>query len=149
MKSSKIRIALLCVGVAVASSTAYWLGTQRLQPAQAVSAAAPNARVVLYYRNPMGLPDTSPVPKKDSMGMDYVPVYADDEAAAVHVGQRRDVAQQVLALPAGNVVPQIAPAFPLEALVFLRKALAQQMLKLLRVHGRLTLPPVRRESAGS
>jgi Cu(I)/Ag(I) efflux system membrane fusion protein len=23
----------------------------------------------------MGLPDTSPVPKKDSMGMDYVPVY--------------------------------------------------------------------------
>ena len=27
---------------------------------------------VLYYRNPMGLPDTSPVPKKDSMGMDYI-----------------------------------------------------------------------------
>ena len=31
---------------------------------------------ILYYRNPMGLPDTSPVPKKDSMGMDYLPVYA-------------------------------------------------------------------------
>jgi Cu(I)/Ag(I) efflux system membrane fusion protein len=30
---------------------------------------------ILYYRNPMGLPDTSPVPKKDSMGMDYLPVY--------------------------------------------------------------------------
>src|SRR5436190_5923136 len=26
----------------------------------------------------MGLPDTSPVPKKDSMGMDYIPVYADE-----------------------------------------------------------------------
>src|SRR5258705_6519969 len=25
---------------------------------------------ILYYRNPMGLPDTSPTPKKDSMGMD-------------------------------------------------------------------------------
>ncbi len=36
-------------------------------------------RKVLYYRNPMGLPDTSPVPKKDSMGMDYIPVYADEE----------------------------------------------------------------------
>ncbi len=38
-------------------------------------------RKVLYYRNPMGLPDTSPTPKKDSMGMDYIPVYAgeDDE----------------------------------------------------------------------
>lgn len=30
---------------------------------------------IRYYRNPMGLPDTSPVPKKDSMGMDYLPVY--------------------------------------------------------------------------
>ncbi len=30
---------------------------------------------ILYYRNPMGLPDTSPVPKKDSMGMDYLPVF--------------------------------------------------------------------------
>ena len=39
-------------------------------------------RKVLYYRNPMGLPDTSPVPKKDSMGMDYIPVYAGEEAPA-------------------------------------------------------------------
>ena len=39
--------------------------------------AAPEAeQTVLYYRNPMGLPDTSPVPKQDSMGMDYIPVYA-------------------------------------------------------------------------
>lgn len=35
-------------------------------------------RDILYYRNPMGLPDTSPTPKKDSMGMDYIPVYADE-----------------------------------------------------------------------
>ena len=40
---------------------------------------APASRRVLYYRNPMGLPDTSPTPKKDSMGMDYVPVYEGDE----------------------------------------------------------------------
>jgi membrane fusion protein, copper/silver efflux system len=39
-----------------------------------------NARgKVLYYRNPMGLPDTSPVPKKDWMGMDYIPVYEGEE----------------------------------------------------------------------
>ena len=36
-------------------------------------------RKILYYRNPMGLPDTSPVPKKDSMGMDYIAVYDGDE----------------------------------------------------------------------
>lgn len=35
-------------------------------------------RKILYYRNPMGLPDVSPVPKKDSMGMDYIPVYGDE-----------------------------------------------------------------------
>ncbi len=37
------------------------------------------SRKVLYYRNPMGLPDTSPVPKKDPMGMDYIPVYEGEE----------------------------------------------------------------------
>lgn len=39
-------------------------------------------RKVLYYRNPMGLPDTSPVPKKDSMGMDYLPVYEGEQPEA-------------------------------------------------------------------
>ena len=39
------------------------------------------ARRILYYRNPMGLADTSPVPKKDGMGMDYVPVYEGDAGA--------------------------------------------------------------------
>ncbi|GJE38052.1 efflux RND transporter periplasmic adaptor subunit [Methylobacterium persicinum] len=37
------------------------------------------SRKVRFYRNPMGLPDTSPVPKKDSMGMDYIPVYEGED----------------------------------------------------------------------
>jgi Cu(I)/Ag(I) efflux system membrane fusion protein len=45
---------------------------------------------ILYYRNPMGLPDTSPVPKKDNMGMDYIPVYEDeDESGVVSVSPQR------------------------------------------------------------
>ncbi|CCD93569.1 Cation efflux system protein cusB precursor [Bradyrhizobium sp. ORS 375] len=40
---------------------------------------AESPRKILYYRNPMGLPDTSPSPKKDPMGMDYVPVYEGDD----------------------------------------------------------------------
>lgn len=36
------------------------------------------SRTIKFYRNPMGLPDTSPVPKKDSMGMDYIAVYEDE-----------------------------------------------------------------------
>jgi len=44
------------------------------------SADAKNGKgKLLYYRNPMGLPDTSPVPKKDWMGMDYIPVYEGEE----------------------------------------------------------------------
>lgn len=45
-------------------------------PSQAAS------RKILYYRNPMGLPDTSPVPKKDPMGMDYAPVYEGEDTAS-------------------------------------------------------------------
>lgn len=39
-------------------------------------------RRVLYYRNPMNPTVTSPVPMKDEMGMEYVPVYADEAAPA-------------------------------------------------------------------
>ena len=49
-------------------------GTGAVAPAVDTASATPE-RKVLYYRNPMGLPDTSKVPKKDSMGMDYFPVY--------------------------------------------------------------------------
>ena len=36
---------------------------------------------ILFYRDPMGLPEISPAPKKDSMGMDFLPVYESDPAA--------------------------------------------------------------------
>lgn len=49
---------------------------------QAAESTAPPQKKLLYYRNPMGLPDTSPVPKKDPMGMDYIPVYEGEEAAS-------------------------------------------------------------------
>lgn len=51
----------------------------------------PDKRRILYYKNPMGHPDTSPVPKKDSMGMDYLPVYEgeDDDSGAVKVSADR------------------------------------------------------------
>lgn len=51
--------------------------------AEAPSSAAASGsgeRRIKYYRNPMGLPDTSPTPKKDSMGMDYIPVYEGEDS---------------------------------------------------------------------
>jgi len=60
------------------------IGTSAAKP---VSAAGAADCAILYYRNPMGLPDTSPVPKKDSMGMDYIAVYegGDNEDGSVTV----------------------------------------------------------------
>ena len=46
----------------------------------AASDAPSKDRKIKFYRNPMGLPDTSPMPKKDSMGMDYIPVYDGDQS---------------------------------------------------------------------
>jgi Cu(I)/Ag(I) efflux system membrane fusion protein len=50
-------------------------------------ASAPAGKRIRYYRNPMGLPDVSRTPKKDSMGMDYIPVYEgdDDEGPTVKI----------------------------------------------------------------
>jgi membrane fusion protein, copper/silver efflux system len=50
-------------------------------PTGRAAASAPPGRKVLFYRNPMNPKVTSPVPAKDEMGMDYVPVYADEGAA--------------------------------------------------------------------
>ena len=80
--------AAVVVGALVAVATAaggYWWGKRAQAPmARAAVNAAPavlaeeKKRPILYYRNPMGLPDTSATPKKDAMGMDYVPVYAEE-----------------------------------------------------------------------
>jgi RND family efflux transporter MFP subunit len=54
-----------------------------LGPAGAANGAKkPQGRGLLFYRNPMDPNITSPVPAKDEMGMDYVPVYADEVSPA-------------------------------------------------------------------
>ena len=89
-----LAVGIFAVAV-MAAGGGYWLGnrgtaTHTVGPAASGDiATAPVAmekkeRKLLFYRNPMGLPDTSPTPKKDPMGMDYIAVYegeADDEPA--------------------------------------------------------------------
>ncbi|MEX1059640.1 MAG: efflux RND transporter periplasmic adaptor subunit [Methyloceanibacter sp.] len=74
---------ILAIGIAAGAAGSYWLA-HRPEPISTPAAAEQSApsndeRTILYYRNPMGHPDTSPVPKKDPMGMDYIPVYADEQ----------------------------------------------------------------------
>ena len=53
-----------------------------LERVETAGAADPGPRRIVYYRNPMNPSATSPVPMKDQMGMDYVPVYSDEGSAA-------------------------------------------------------------------
>jgi len=82
-----LTLTFTAAAIAAALASGYWAGSRHGVPAEPAATAATDAapaeggaapRKILYYRNPMGLPDTSPVPKKDSMGMDYIPVYEGD-----------------------------------------------------------------------
>ncbi len=85
MRGKAAVVFLLLVAV-LGTAGGYWFGSRSPAPSAAAPAStgASAQPKLLNYRNPMGLPDTSPMPKKDSMGMDYVAVYADeaDEPAA-------------------------------------------------------------------
>jgi Cu(I)/Ag(I) efflux system membrane fusion protein len=87
MKKTGIWIVLGLIGLAAATGAGYWLGMKRTEPVEMSVTPTQAERKILYYRNPMGLPDTSPEPKKDSMGMDYIPVYADEASAAPAAAQ--------------------------------------------------------------
>jgi RND family efflux transporter MFP subunit len=87
--NATLRMVLVAALLALAVAAGYWLGDSksevesRKSEAKTSSTPPDTARgKVLYYRNPMGLPDTSPTPKKDPMGMDYIPVYEGEDAGA-------------------------------------------------------------------
>jgi Cu(I)/Ag(I) efflux system membrane fusion protein len=108
---------ILSAGVIAALGLGYWAGSRHPAGTAAVTTAAPDAnakpaRKLLYYRNPMGLPDTSPVPKKDPMGMDYIPVYAGDEPADSGVVKVSPDRMQTL-----GVTTAVATLKPLDAVV--------------------------------
>ena len=81
--NTRSMVVLGTFAVALSAWGGYWLGVRdsvSRDGRASMSAAsdhesAASERKVLYYRNPMGLPDISQTPKKDPMGMDYLPVY--------------------------------------------------------------------------
>ena len=106
-------IALAAV-VAATLAAGDWLGVpaplQAVAPVAAAGDADGGERKILYYRNPMGLPDTSPVPKKDSMGMDYIPVFegeGPDDSGAVAVSPAR---MQTLGVRTARAEPVVIDA---------------------------------------
>jgi len=156
-------IILVVLAVAGVGSAGYWLGartpgahvdTAVLGGPPAAGAPTLKARKLLYYRNPMGLADTSPVPKKDTMGMDYVPVYADEDAEAdkggagqVHIStekvQKLGVRTEAAAMRAlGRVVRAAGRIEPDERRVFAVSPRFEGYVE--RLHVNVTGQPVTR-----
>ena len=89
-QSTRVAVGTLAIA-ALAAGGGYWSGQRQVpgdhdeaKPHAAVAAGEParGTRKILYYRNPMGLPDNSLTPKKDPMGMDYIPVYEGEAGEA-------------------------------------------------------------------
>jgi len=76
-------IIVIALGLGVGGG--YWLANSQFSAGMAGmmnitdTADTADTRKVLFYRNPMDPSITSPTPAKDSMGMDFVPVYAEKE----------------------------------------------------------------------
>jgi hypothetical protein len=95
-----------------------------LVPVKGETGPAEGDREILFYRNPMDPNITSPEPRKDEMGMDYVPVYAEEAESVAAQGaivtidasvqqnmnvvtqrvQRRDIAHKIRTVAQGAVV---------------------------------------------
>lgn len=95
-------------GLVVGASLTYQLVDGKSTP----SASA--ERKALYYRNPMGTGHVSDKPMKDEMGMDYIPVYADEPGAAAEAGVVRidpamaqNIGVRFAAVTKGNVASEI------------------------------------------
>ena len=86
--------AIVLVGVfalIVGGTGGYWFASRNATPNESMDMPGPESastdeREPLFYRNPMNAEITSPVPAKDSMGMDYIPVYADLQMQAGPAG---------------------------------------------------------------
>jgi len=66
---------VLVLGLSTGLAGGYWLAnSKQITEKTTVS----TARKILFYRHPMNPSVTSAVPAKGSMGMDYIPIYAND-----------------------------------------------------------------------
>ena len=77
MNKSILVTLALAAGITVGAYSAYWFAKQQAQPLSEESSKIVQQQKPLFYRNPMNPEVTSAVPAKDSMGMDYIPVYSD------------------------------------------------------------------------
>tara|TARA_R110002094_G_scaffold220402_1_gene193100 strand:- start:3032 stop:4417 length:1386 start_codon:yes stop_codon:yes gene_type:complete len=79
MNKTILLTAAIMLGVGLGAG--YWLSSGDWASTASVAKGKASSGKILFYRNSMNPSVTSPVPAKDAMGMDYVPVYADEEGS--------------------------------------------------------------------
>jgi membrane fusion protein, copper/silver efflux system len=73
-------IVVIALGLSVGGG--YWYALKKVQGNNNSMTATieDSSKIPLFYRNPMNPEITSPTPAQDSMGMDYIPVYAEENS---------------------------------------------------------------------
>jgi membrane fusion protein, copper/silver efflux system len=69
---------IIVMALGLGAGGGYWYGMERGNNDSMVIAGT-SEKKPLFYRNAMNPGVTSPVPAQDSMGMDYIPVYAEED----------------------------------------------------------------------
>ncbi len=88
LKKTPLKVILAILVAAVLIIGVFWrLGYH--QGANKPPSGSSGSHKLLFYRNPMNPAITSPVPAKDEMGMDYLPVYADDATTPAKSAQQQ------------------------------------------------------------
>jgi len=77
--NKQIVIVAILIALAAGGGGGYWFASRMTADAVHTAGNAEADRKPLFYRNPMNPAITSPVPAQDEMGMDYIPVYADND----------------------------------------------------------------------
>jgi len=80
VSGNKHIVATAVIALLVGSGLGYWFSSGKTA-GSATQHAVMSKPKALFYRNPMNPAITSPIPAKDEMGMDYIPVYAEDKQA--------------------------------------------------------------------
>lgn len=123
---------ILVIGLAIGGAAVfYFTRPVPVEKKEAVKTAK-KERKVIYYRNPMNPEAISPVPMKDPMGMDYIPVYEDEAGRQAAPGtitisperiQKIGVrSEEVKRMPLARVVRTVGRVEPVEDRVFVMSA---------------------------
>jgi membrane fusion protein, copper/silver efflux system len=81
---NKNSVVVVVITLLIGLGGGYWLAVSNKNSAMSdmASSDTKTERKILFYRNPMNPSVTSPTPAKDSMGMDYIPVYAEEDKSS-------------------------------------------------------------------